>query len=207
MEGLDALTPGQVSELRLLYWSEVWKVVGAEAREQADSIRVVDKHPLRILDVGMLNRLFPESKVIVMIRDPRDCCLSAFFQDLGLTPVSARFLRLETLGEVYATIMGFWTSIREHLSLDWIEVRYEDFVSDFESNARRLVEFVGEAWDERVLEFHTKAAKRTINTPSWQAVTQKVNTRAVGKWANYERHLGPLVERVRPFLEAFGYEE
>ena len=207
LEGIDKLSPGNLSELRQLYWSEVWKVVGTDVRDEGGSVKVVDKHPLRILDVGMLNRLFPRTKVIVMIRDPRDCCLSAFFQDLGLTPVSARFLRLETLGDVYATIMGFWTSIREHLSIEWIEVRYEDFVSDFEANARRLVEFVGEPWDDRVLEFHKKAAKRTINTPSYEAVTQKVNTRAVGKWANYESHLGPLVERVRPFLEAFGYEE
>jgi hypothetical protein len=183
----------------------VWKVVGNEARERG--LKVVDKHPLRILDLGLANLLFPGAKAIVLIRDPRDCCLSCFFQDLGLTPVSARFLRLETLGEVYATIMGLWLGMREKLTIDTLQIRYEDLVTDFEPGARRLVEFVGEPWTDDVLQFHKKAAKRAINTPSYQAVTEKVNTRAVGKWANYETHLDPLLPHVRPFLEAFGYEE
>lgn len=208
LEGLDALTPAQLTELRTAYWNEVWKVVGPDARDRTrEGLRIVDKHPLRILDVGLIARLFPHSKVITMIRDPRDCCLSCFFQDLGITEVSARFMRLDTLGDVYATIMGFWVKIRDKVRLEWTEVRYEDLVADFEAQARRLVAFVGEPWTDDVLRFHEKAARRTIATPSYQAVTQKVNTRAVGKWARYESHLGALIERVRPFLETFGYEE
>ncbi len=205
IRSLDRLTRAQVAELRALYWSEVDKAIGSEARERGD--RIVDKHPLRILDVGIINLLFPGAKIVTMLRDPRDCCLSAFFQDLGLTSLSVRFLRLDTLAHAYSTIMGVWTGIREQLAIDWIEMRYEDLVTDFEPNARRLVEFIGEPWNDAVLEFHKKAAKRAINTPSYQAVTEKVNTRAIGKWANYERHLGPLVEGVRPFLDTFGYEE
>ena len=202
---LDLLTPGQISELRTLYWNGVWRFVAPEVREKG--LRVVDKHPLRILDLGMANLLFPRSRAITLIRDPRDCCLSCFFQELGLTPVSVRFLRLETLGEIYATIMGMWLGMRDRLTIETLQIRYEDLVTDFEPNARKLVAFVGEEWTDDVLEFHKKAARRTINTPSYQAVTQKVNTRAVGKWANYEKHLGPLLAQVRPFLEAFGYEE
>jgi hypothetical protein len=178
--------------------------VGTEARDRGE--RVLDKHPMRTLDLGMVNLLFPRAKVVVMIRDPRDCCLSCFFQDLGITPVSVRFLTLETLGDIYGEIMGLWVGMRDRVTFPWLEMRYEDLVSDFEPRARELVEFLGEPWTDRVLEFHKKAARRTITTPSYQAVTQKVNTRAVGRWARYEKHLGPLVERVRPFLDTFGYE-
>ena len=203
-ERLDRLTPGQITELRTAYWNAVWRVVGPEAREKRP--KIIDKHPLRILDVGMINLLFPRAKIIVLIRDPRDCCVSCFFQNLGLTPVAARFMKLDTLGEIYATIMGFWVRIREMLTVDHLEIRYEDLVSDFEPNARRLVEFVGEEWSDDVLRFHEKAARRAINTPSYQAVTQKVNTRAVGKWSRYESHLGPLLPHLRPFIQTFGYE-
>lgn len=204
LERLDALTPTQVCELRAIYWNEVAKVVGPEALDH--NLTVIDKHPLRILEVGLVNRLFPEARVIVMLRDPRDCCLSAYFQDLGLTLISVRFLKLDLLGDAYGTLLGLWLDIRESLTLPWMQLRYEDLVTNFETEARRLVEFVGQPWTDDVLRFNEKAAQRAINTPSYQAVTEKVNTRAVGKWARYERHLGPLIEKVAPFLDEFGYE-
>jgi hypothetical protein len=103
--------------------------------------------------------------------------------------------------------MTFWMRARTRVTMPVLEVRYEDMVADFEAHARRLVEFVGRPWSDDVLRFHEKAAGRAIRTPSFRAVTETVNTRAVGKWARYETHMGPLIERVRPFLDPLGYEE
>lgn len=204
MDGLDALSEQQIREIRNEYWRSVSGMLGPEALQAR---LFVDKQPLRFVYLALLNRIFPRSKIIFVIRDPRDCCLSCFFQDFAPFGPMARSTTLEGIGDLYAEVMTFWMRARTKISLPYLEVRYEDMVADFEPHARRLVEFVGREWTDDVLRFHEKAAGRAIRTPSFRAVAQKINTRAVGKWAHYEKHLGPLIERVRPFLEPLGYEE
>jgi tetratricopeptide (TPR) repeat protein len=204
LDQLDSLTDEQVSMLRKTYWHDVRRICG---EQQVKGKLVVDKYPLRYQEVGLLNLLFPHARIVFVVRDPRDCCLSGYFQHFATNRGMVRFLTLETAGQMYADTVSFWLKIRELTTMPYLEIRYEDLVSDFEPNARRLVEFIGRPWTDAVLEFHTKAGSRAISTPSAEAVTERVNTRAIGKWANYERHLGPLVERVHPFLEVWGYEE
>jgi Flp pilus assembly protein TadD len=201
---LDGLTPMQIVELRAEYWRSVARLLSPEA---AKAKLLVDKAPLRFVQVLVMNLMFPRSRVIFVVRDPRDCCLSCYFQDFVVSPSLVKFLTLETTGDTYAQVMAFWLRARTRLTMPWMEVRYEDMVADFEAHARRLVEFVGRPWSDDVLRFHEKASGRAIRTPSFRAVTERVNTRAVGKWAHYEAHLGPLLERVRPFLDPLGYEE
>lgn len=58
-------------------------------------------------------------------------------------------------------------------------------------------------FDPAVLEFHRATREKVIFTPSYQAVTEKVHTRAVGRWRNYERHFEPVQATLAPFVEAF----
>ncbi len=201
---LDRLSHEQIAELRAEYWRSMATMVSPDALQAP---LVVDKSPLRFLQALLLNLLFPQSRMIFVVRDPRDCCLSCFFQNFVISPSLVRFTTLETTGDMYASSMTFWMRARNRLTMPLLEIRYEDMVADFELHARRLVEFIGREWSDDVLRFHEKASGRAIRTPSYRAVTQKINTRAVGKWAHYEKHLGPLIERVRPFLEPLGYAE
>ena len=201
---LDTLTHTQIEALRAEYWRSVAQLISPEA---LTAPLVVDKSPFRFVQSLLLNLMFPRARMIFIVRDPRDCCLSCFFQNFNISPTFAGFLALESTGDTYAQVMTFWLRARGRLTMPWMEVRYEDMVADFESHARRLVEFIGREWSDDVLRFHEKTGGRLIRTPSYQAVTQRVNTRAVGKWARYEKHLGPLLERVQPFLEPLGYAE
>jgi len=201
---LDKLTFEQLVQLRAEYWKTVARLVSPDAWKAR---LFVDKAPLRFMHALFLNLLFPKCRVVFVVRDPRDCCLSCFFQDFALNGSMVRFLALESTGDTYAEVMTFWMRARTKLTIPWMEVRYEDLVSDFETHARKLVSFIGREWSDDILRFHEKASGRPIRTPSYKAVSEKVNTRAVGKWARYETHLGPLIERVRPFLGPLGYEE
>jgi tetratricopeptide (TPR) repeat protein len=203
LERLDTLSGAQLTELRRAYWD----LVRGELGPDGASWVVVDKNPLEILDVGLIARVFPRAPIIVVLRDPRDCCLSALFQPFALNPSTVRMLDVETVGAYYATVMRFWLDIRGMLPNPTLEIHYEDIVSNFDTHARRLIEFAGLEWSDEVTRFHEKAAKRPVFSASYLSVTKKINTRAVGRWANYEAHLAPLIDHVRPFLDAFGYEE
>ena len=71
-------------------------------------------------------------------------------------------------------------------------MQYEDLVGDLEAESHRLIEFLGLPWDPACLEFHRTPA--TILTASDWQVRQPLYHRSVGRWRNYEKHLGPLFE-------------
>jgi hypothetical protein len=133
--------------------------------------------------------------------------LSCFFQEFVPNPSNNYFFTPEgTLG-MYRKVMDLWLAQRDILQLRMFECRYEVTTTDFERQARRLIEFVGQPWDDGVLEFHKVRENRYVSTPSFEAVASPVHTRAQGKWRYYERHLGPMLEGLRPYIRALGYED
>ena len=75
-------------------------------------------------------------------------------QKLGLNTISVNYLSLEATAHKYAHVMQTWLTVRQWTKAEWLQFRYEDTIDDLESQARRLLEFLGLPWDERVLEFH-----------------------------------------------------
>jgi hypothetical protein len=197
-----ALTERQVRELRALYWAQVRE---GEGRIDA-SLLVLDKLPLRIIHLGVVNRIFPDAKILVALRDPRDVCLSCFQQRFAVNVAMSFYLRLETTAQMYKHVMGAWLATRDKLSLERLEVRYEDTVTDFEHRAQEIIAFLGMPWNDAVLRFHERTDAPDSATPSYQAVTKAVNTKAMGRWRNYETELAPVLPVLKPFVEAFGYE-
>jgi tetratricopeptide (TPR) repeat protein len=168
---------------------------------------LIDKNPSLTFLVPALVRVFPEMKVLTALRDPRDVCLSCFMQPfVPVAQTSSAYLTLEgTVGE-YIFLMSVWRAVAPMLKSSALEVRYEDMVEDLESVSRRALEFVGVAWDERVLAFHEHARQKTVRSPTYADVTKPVFKRAVGRWRNYEKYLAPYLEKLEPFVKAFGYE-
>jgi len=102
--------------------------------------------------------------------------------------------------------MGIWRTLKPLLPGRYLEVRYEDMVDDLPSVARQTLEFLGVPWDDRVLGFYEHARKKMVRTPTYADVTQPVYKRAMGRWRNYQKYLEPHLEKLEPFVKAFGYE-
>ncbi len=99
---------------------------------------LIDKNPSSTFLIPALVRVFPEIKIMVALRDPRDVVLSCFMQpffQIGQT--SSAYLILAGTVEEYAAVMGVWMGIKPLLKNPWLEVRYEDMVEDLEAVARR----------------------------------------------------------------------
>jgi hypothetical protein len=151
-------------------------------------------------------RVFPETKFLVAIRDPRDVCLSFFMQPLPLNISSVSYLTLEGTVEEYGALMGFWLAMAPRLRNPLIQVRYEDMVNDLEAVSRKALEFLGATWDPRVLRFDEHARQKLVRSPTYADVTKPVTKGAVGRWRNYQKHLEPWLPKLEPFVKAFGYE-
>ncbi len=73
---------------------------------------------------------------------------------------------------------------------NFMEVPYEGLIADQEGWTRRMLEFLGLPWDQRVLEFE-KTERVVITASRWQ-VRQKIHSGSAGRWRHYEKHLGAL---------------
>lgn len=201
-EGLDGLAPSELRTLRAEYWRLARQLIGPEVETR----RLVDKLPLNIIDLGLIHRLFPDAKIIVALRDPRDVCLSCYMQSFDLNQAMVNFLDLGDTTRLYALVMDLWRHYRELPGLDTFVYRYEDLVDDVEGTAQRLLAFLGEPWDPTVLLYHETAKKQYANTPSYQNVTKPIYRKAIGRWHSYSEQLAPHLHILQPFLEEFGYK-
>jgi tetratricopeptide (TPR) repeat protein len=167
---------------------------------------LIDKNPSYTFLIPAFVRIFPETKILVSLRDPRDVVLSCFMQNLPLNQVGVAYLSLESTIEEYAALMEMWRTIAPRIRNPYLEIRYEDMVEDLESVARKTLDFLGVPWDARVLGFDEHARNKTVRSPTYADVTQPVYKRAVGRWRNYQKYLEPHVAKLEPFVKAFGYE-
>jgi len=157
------------------------------------ALRVVDKMPDNYQALCVAACMIPGARVIHCLRDPRDTCLSCYFQNFG-----TRHLYTTDLVEIahryvaHLKLMRHW---REVTDLPILELHYERLVADPEAQVRRVLDFLGLAFDERCLEFHR--SKRTVSTASRDQVRQPLYTSSVARWERYKDHIGPMLDVLR----------
>ncbi len=196
---LGKLTPRQLEQGREAYWNRARWYCG----EALNGKKLVDKQPLNLSHLPLAKRLFPKAPVIVVIRDPRDTCLSCFFQPMRGVPA---FYNLDHTAELYVALMDLWAYYKRVLNLNFMELRYEDLVADPEAKAREVLAFLGVDWNPEVLKFYEPKHRRMITTPSYQDVTRPVYSSAKARWRNYERHMTGALKTLAGKVEQLGYE-
>ena len=201
LKALDALTAAQRANFQQRYFKSLLREGAGEPAVEL----LLDKNPSPTALLHLWLRVFPDLKVIIALRDPRDVIISCFFQNLMLNATNANFLSLERTARHYADLMDVWLRLRELGGFDWIETRYEDIVGNVESEGRRITEFLGLSWHPQQANYHETARKKFVFAPTYSDVTQPVYNRAVGRWKHYAEVLAPVQERLAPYCRAFGY--
>ena len=198
---LDQTPDKRVLAERARYFRYVEALLGEPVGDRVH----LDKNPELTLLIPAMLRVFPELKVIVAVRDPRDVVVSCFMRPMPLNSVTVNYLTLERTAEKYALMMGGWIRMRQLMASPWLEIRYEDVVCDLETQARRALDFLQLPWDDRVLQFHEHARQKHVRSPTYDDVTSPVYGSAMGRWRNYAKYLEPAMDKLEPFLAEFGY--
>ncbi|MGD1087728.1 MAG: sulfotransferase [Verrucomicrobiota bacterium] len=202
LAALDAALVESLRQVRERYFHSMESFLGNPVGHHL----LIDKNPsIQALIIAFV-RIFPEIKLIVALRDPRDVVLSCFMQPHWPTSTgNVTLLNLEATVRTYTRVMGIWRTLQPLIKNPFLEVRYEDMVDDLESVARRTLDFLGVPWDARVLAFDEHARKKLLRSPTYADVTQKVYKRARGRWHNYRKYLEPHLQKLEPLVKAFGY--
>ena len=183
----------------------------APYRARTGKTKIVFKTPGDIRYLEFLLELFPHAQYIHICRDGRDVANSlmshkgTIFEDLG------DFGRVSFLNGFRRWYL--WESkIRDLLGrakIDHLSLRYEDFVANPEIDCRRLCEFLGVPFDERMLRYN----EIEHNYPSWEAGSKDVKSKSgisrgsVSKWRSEKPSIEILytLRRYKEYLTALGY--
>jgi tetratricopeptide (TPR) repeat protein len=181
----------------------VWTMTGEELRQMGadylaalrlldpSAARVTDKMPGNFPFVGLIHLILPNARIIHVVRDPVDTCLSCFSKLFGGEQAfSYDLAELGRYYRAYQRLMAHWRSVLPAGAM--LEVQYETLVEQFESQARRIVAYCGLEWDPACLEFYKTS--RPVHTASMTQVRQPIYHSSVGRWRPDSALLRPLLE-------------
>jgi hypothetical protein len=178
-------------------------IVLQEYANRYDKPRWGDKRPLYLNHLPIIFRLFPDAQVINIVRDGRACVASLKRMPWWQEGVIGGMTR-------WVQSMRKAAEAREKLRPDqYYELRYEDLVANPRPELERICAFLGEEFDEAMLEHHRVASEAVPAHKDWHTRTREgVSTAQVEAW---KEQLEPweiaVFERLaRKWLQHYGYE-
>ena len=87
--------------------------------------------------------------------------------------------------------MHHWSQV---LPIKIMNVRYETFIADAESESKKLIEYLSLDWNEACLQFYN--SKRTVRTLSTAQVRRPIYKQSQQRWRNYSANIKPLMDIV-----------
>jgi len=149
--------------------------------------RVVNKALGNNKLVGLIARLFPNTRIIHAIRDPRDVAVSCYMGGFNhaLHPWTTRF---EWISRAWVESMRMMEHWKASLDVPILDVHYERLVTDPDREFPRIIEFLGLEWDDACRRFHE--SRRTVRTLSYDQVNRPLYTSSVGRWERYASFMG-----------------
>ena len=160
-----------------------------------------DKTPFNEINLPLLLMVFPEAKLVLVKRDPRDVAVSMLSNNLSHGFNCA--FRIEDIVQHLAATDELVAGYERELGRTVYVLQYEQFVADPEAGTRGLLAHLGLPFEDACLRFHE--SRRYAPTPSYARVAEKVNDRSIGRWRHFARELAPHVATLGPVLAAGGY--
>ena len=154
---------------------------------------IVDKLPHNFDYVGFILLMFPNAKIIHLVRDDLDVAVSNYQQNFAAKHGTMGFaFDLKWIGHMlndHRAIMEHWHKLFPGRIYD---LDYKRLTEEPETVIREILEFCGLPWEDKVLEFYK--TKRPVKTASIKQVRQGIYKSSVEKWRRYEKFLKPTID-------------
>ncbi len=188
------------------YRNEYFQSVNALAEKFKNSRCLIDKLPLNILYLPLIQRLFPDAKILLANRHPIDSCLSCFFQEFKAMPLLENFLNFDSTVNFYQQVFSFSMRFIED-NQNCFSIRYEDILENVEVEISTLLEFLGLGWQPQQQAFYKHAKKQKINTPSYHQVTQPLYNNSKYRWRHYKKYCQTAELELAKWIKLFNYDQ
>ena len=159
----------------------------------------IDKAPANFQNIGLIQLVLPNAKIIDVRRHPLGSGVSLFRQ-LFRSP-GGFSCDLADIGRHYRDYLGLMRHFDRVLPGRIHQVIYEDLVADPEAEIRHLLAYCGLPFEEACLRFHE--TRRPVMTPSSEQVRRPITKEGLEYWRRYEPWLAPLKVALGQALEAW----
>lgn len=204
-DGLDRLAEPS-SDIASAYAEKYW----ARAHEYGQGLQsgiFVDKAPMMAPLLPLVAKLFPAAKVLFAIRDPRDVVLSCFRRRFAMSAEKFDMLTLSDIAQTYVATMEFAELCRAKFGLDMFAVRHEHLTADFETEVRKICDFLGVVWQPAMADFGARVRTSNIDTPNIAQLARGLSHETEGHWHHYRKELMPILPVLAPWCARLGYPE
>ena len=181
------------------YDKDNFKKIGEEyiAKMKAisnNSKRATDKLPINFLFIGFIKLNLPKSKIVHCYRNAKDNCLSIFKNQFSSGKIKFAYDISEIVEyyNLYDDLMKYWTNFLPDFIYD---IRYENLISNTETEIQNLLSNCDLDWSNDCLNFHNN--KRPIKTASAVQARSKIYNSSIDSWKNYEKYLNKYFTKLK----------
>ena len=144
--------------------------------------------PYNFLNIGIIQRALPQSKIIHIYRNKNDNLLSLYQQRFDEGNAYTHDIEsLKTYYNEYTELMDFWNL---EYKKDIYKISYESIIHEFNHTISKLTEWLEINYTKEMEDFHLN--KKSTNTASNAQVRMKLNTKGIDKYKNYIKYLPEL---------------
>lgn len=153
---------------------------------------VTEKLNPNFILLGPIAKALPQARLLHMRRDPADTCFSNL-RTLFTNEASYSYDQIEMADyyKAYRDLMDHW---RQALPGRVFDIDYDAMVAEPEAQARRIAGHCGFDFRPDMLEVGRDSGM--VATASSNQVRKGILTNRGGLWRAYERHLGPMLDRL-----------
>ena len=153
---------------------------------------VTEKQNPNFVLLGPIAKALPQARLLHMRRDPADTCFSNL-RTIFTNEAAYSYDPIEMADyfKAYRDLMQHWRDVLPGRVLD---IDYNAMVGEPEAQARRIAAHCG--FDFRADMLQVGRDSGMVATASSNQVRQGILTNRGGLWRAYERHLGPMLERL-----------
>ncbi len=154
---------------------------------------LTEKLPSNFINAGFIAKAIPHAKILHVTRDAADTCFSNLRTHFAQAAAySYDQIEVADYYAEYRELMRHWRSVMPDRLL---EVPYGDLVRSPEAVAREVFAFCGLPFEAGALEVDRESG--SVATASSTLVRGGIRTDRGAAWKHYERHLQPLLGRLR----------
>jgi tetratricopeptide (TPR) repeat protein len=185
----DALAGIDEVNLKGLGDEYLWR---ARAHRRLGRPYFIDKMPNNFAQIGLIQLILPNAKIIDVRRHPMACCLSNFKQHFGTGQEFA--YSLSDLGQYYFDYVELMAHYDEALPGKVHRVIYEHLVQNPEREIRAMFAYLRLPFEDSALRFHEN--NRPVRTASSEQVRRPIFTETLDHW----KHFAPWLESLKQSL-------
>ena len=159
------------------------------AKKNNLKIIYTDKYLFNFAYCPIIYYYFPNSKIIHCNRNPLDNILSIYRQNFIKVNFSSSLIDITNFYIYQSNLMNEY---KEKYGSIIYSYYHDKVVSDPKKFIPKLINWLGWEWDDNYLSPHK--SKRNVFTASSSQVREKINSKSVGEWSNYEELLKPAID-------------